>query len=111
MRWGVCFGHSLMARAYKGMGLRDEAIAESQKAVALVNEGDIFGMDEVLYHHAQVLPDDQEYKAERVQSIRRAREVVLHRRDRILDEQRRQMFAGRAINRQILNAAKLIIED
>jgi hypothetical protein len=68
-------------------------------------------MDEVLYHHAQVLPDDEEHKAERVQSIRRAREVVLYRRDRILDEQRRQLFAARAINRQILNAAKLIIED
>ncbi len=111
MRWGVCFGHSLMARAYKGMGRREEAIAESRKAIDMVNQGDIFGIDEVLYHHVQVLPDIEEHQVERTQSIRRAREVVLHRRDQIPDEERRQLFVGRAINRQILNAAKLILQD
>lgn len=111
MRWGVCYAHSLMARAYKGLGKRDAAIEASNRALELVNEGDIYGIDEVLYHHVQVLPDDEGHAVERTQSIRRAREVVLHRRDRITDEESRQMFINRSLNRQILNAAKLILGD
>ncbi|MEZ4461170.1 MAG: protein kinase [bacterium] len=111
MRWGVCYGHSLMARAYKGLGRRSDAIESSKKAVEIVNGGEIFGIDEVLYHHVQVLPDEEEHRVERTQAIRRAREVVLHRRDRIEDEEKRQMFMNRSMNRQILNAAKLIAGD
>lgn len=111
MRWGVCYGHSLMARAFRGLGRREEAIAASQKAVDIVNEGDIYGIDEVLYHHVQILPDDEQHQVERAQAIRRAREVVLHRRDQIADEERRKQFLAKPMNRQILNAATLILND
>ncbi len=110
MRWGVSHGHSLMARALKAQGKRDRAIEKSKKALELVNEGEIYAIDEILYYHFQILPDEEEYESERVTAIQRAREVVLHRRDLIEDEEGRQTFMSRNIVRQILNVAKVALD-
>ena len=111
MKWGMGYGHSLMARALKILGRRDEAVEHSQQAVALVDAGEVFSIEEILYHHAQILPDEPELEDDRRQAITRAREVVRHRRDEIRDEELRKLYLSRPMNRQILNAAKLMVGD
>lgn len=110
MRWGVSHGNSLMARALKAQGKRERAIKHSKRAMELVNDGEIYAIDEILYYHFQILPDDEEYESERVTAMQRAREVVLHRRDLIEDEEGRQLFMSRNIVRQILNVAKVALD-
>ncbi len=108
MRWGATFANSLMARAQKLLGRRDAAIERSRKAVALLDQGELFAMEDVLYNHFQILPDEPAYREERLLAISRAREVVLHRRDQIPDESDRSAFMSRQINRQILSVAQLV---
>lgn len=111
MKWGMGYAHSLMARAQKMLGRRDKAIGHSEQALELVNEGEVFSLEEILYHHTQILPDEPEYEAERRQAMMRAREVVIHRRDKIKDEDIRKTYLQKPLIRQILNASKLVLES
>jgi tetratricopeptide (TPR) repeat protein len=110
MKWGMGYAHSLMARALKIVGKREEAIAESKKAIGLVDEGEVFALEDILYHHTQILPDEPEYEDDRRQAITRAREVVIHRRDKIVDDEVSKVFMSKPLNRQIFNVAKLLLE-
>lgn len=111
MTWGIAAGHMLMARAQKILGNREDAIATSRKAIAVIDDGELYAIEEVLYHHAQILPDEPEYQAERVQALRRAREVLFHRRDMMKDAESKAMLLDRDINRQILSVAALVVGD
>ena len=111
MKWGMGYGHSLMARALKMLGRREEAIAHSKKAVELVDAGEVFSLEEILYHHTQILPDEPDYEDDRRQAITRAREVLIHRRDKIKDDDLRRTFMAKPMNRQIFHAAKLLLES
>ncbi len=111
MVWGVSYGNMLMARALKILGEREKAIKRSQKAVDYVNEGEIYAIEEILYYHFDILPDDEEHAQYRQQAIARAREVIMHRRDMLPDEEARNLFVNRPLNRQILNVSKLIQES
>ena len=111
MKWGMGYAHSLMARALKILGRRESAVAHSIDALALVNEGEVFSLEDILYHHTQILPDEPEYEDERRQAMMRAREVVMHRRDKIKDEDLRRTYLQKPIIRQILNASKLLLEN
>ncbi len=110
MKWGMGFGYSLMARAQKMFGKRDRAIENSKKALELVDAGEIFSLEEILYHHTQILPDEPEFEDERRQAIMRAREVLMHRRDKIKNEELRRLFMAKPMHRQIFNVAKLMLE-
>jgi serine/threonine protein kinase/predicted ATPase len=110
MHWGVIVGKSLMARSMKILGRRDEAIEMSSEAVEMLDDGPSHGLEEILYHHTQILPDEDEHREERVEAIRRARELVLERREGLDDPDDREAYANRSINRQILNVAKLVLE-
>jgi tetratricopeptide (TPR) repeat protein len=110
MKWGMGYAHSLMARALKILGKRERAIEESERAVALVDEGEVFALEDILYHHTQILPDEDEYEDDRRQAITRAREVIIHRRDKIEDDEVRKTYMSKPMNRQIFNVAKLLLE-
>ncbi len=111
MKWGMGYAHSLMARAHKILGKRERAIEHSNLALELVNEGEVFSLEDILYHHTQILPDGPEFEDERRQAITRAREVVIHRRDKINDEELRRTYLAKPLNRKILNVAQLLIEN
>jgi len=100
--------HSIMARAQKALGKGDDAIARSQKALGLLDQGDVHSLEEVLFHHAQILPDGPAYAGDRALAIARAREVIIHRRDLIPDEGDRAIYMNRPLNRQILQMAQLL---
>lgn len=108
MTWGVTVAHSIMARAQKALGKRDEAIARSRMAVGLLDQGDVHALEEVLFYHAQILPDEPAYAEDRALAIARAREVIMHRRDLIPDEADRAIYMNRPLNRQILQMAQLL---
>ncbi|MFU8807109.1 MAG: hypothetical protein ACNA8W_25095, partial [Bradymonadaceae bacterium] len=110
LNWGVIMGRSILARALKILGKRERAIEESRQALALLDNGEVHALEEVLYHHAQVLPDEPEHAEERRQAIARAREVIMHRRDRIPDDANRAIYMNRPLNRQIINMAQLLKE-
>lgn len=110
MKWGMGYAHSLMARAHKILGKREQAIAESKKAVDLVDRGEVFALEDILYHHTQILPDEEEYEDDRRQAIMRAREVIIHRRDKIDDDEVRKTYMSKPMNRQIFNVSKLLLE-
>ncbi|MGM0558788.1 MAG: ATP-binding protein, partial [Myxococcota bacterium] len=110
MRWGVIVGKSLMARALKILGRRDEAIELSSEVVELLDDGSSHALEELLYHHTQILPDEPEYHEARIEAIRRAREIVLERRDKLEKPADRESFVNRSINRQILNVSKLLLD-
>ena len=110
MKWGEGAAHSLMARAMKILGKRDRAIEHSNRALDLVNEGEAFSIEEILYTHTQILPDEPEYEDERIQAITRAREVVIHRRDKITDDELRKLYLAKPLIRQILNVSQLLLE-
>lgn len=110
MTWGISFSHSLMARALKILGRRDEALTHSRRAIELVNDGELFSIEEILYHHTQILPDDAAHEDDRRQAILRAREVAIHRRDRIDSEEFRRAYLSKPHIRQIFAVAKLLLE-
>jgi predicted ATPase len=109
MTWGTAYANSLMARALRILGRRDEAIAKSQAAVDTVDDGEIYSMDAILYFHTQILPDEDEFQDDKKQAIARARDFVVHRRDRIEDGELRASFMNRDINRKIMNVSKLLL--
>ncbi len=111
MTWGIAAGHMLMGRAQKILGNREGAIASSRKAIAVIDDGELYAIEEVLYHHAQILPDEVGFRTERIQALTRAREVLFHRRDLMKDEESKTMFLDRDINRQILSVAALVLGD
>jgi predicted ATPase len=111
MRWGEAYGSMLMARAYRILGKRDRALELSERAMELVDQGELYAIEEILYHHAQLLPDDDEHANDRKQALRRAREVVMHRRDLIQDEAARKQYMNKSLNRQIVTASGLMLDD
>ncbi len=110
MAWGISYANSLMARALRILGRRDEAIAKSKAAVDIIDDGEIYAMDTILYFHTQILPDEPDNREDRNRAIARARDFVIHRRDRIDDDALRQAFMSRDINRKIMNVATLLLE-
>ncbi|MFP4600471.1 MAG: protein kinase domain-containing protein [Persicimonas sp.] len=110
MSWGIAYANALMARALKLLGRRDEAIEHSRRAIAILDDGEIFATDSILYHHTQLLSDADECREERLDAIERARRCVIERRERIDDPELRGSFMGRDINRKIMNVASLLIE-
>lgn len=109
MTWGISYANSLMARALRVLGRRDEAIAQSEAAVDIIDDGEIYGMDVILYHHTQLLPDEPAHRNDRKRAIARARDFVVHRRDAIEDDALRAAFMNRDINRKIMNVAALLL--
>ncbi len=111
MVWAEAFGSMLMARAYRILGKRDRALEFSERAMRSVDNGELYAIEEILYHHAELLPDDEEHETERKQALRRAREVVMHRRDLIADEAARKLYMSKPLNRQIVTASGLLLDS
>lgn len=110
MTWGIAASEMLMARAFKLLGQRDNAIEHSRRALGLIDDGEIYAMEEILFQHSQILPDEEEFQTERRQALTRSREVLLHRRDYLNDEEQKSLFMNRNINRQILSVAKVVLD-
>ena len=108
IKWGICYGAMLMARAYKARGNRQKAIEFSQKAYKLIETSEIFSKEEILYYHVALLPDEEEFEEIRKSCIRQAKEIVMSRHDRIEDPKIRQLYLSRELNRKILNVASLL---
>jgi eukaryotic-like serine/threonine-protein kinase len=110
MTWGVAFANSLIARALKILGRRQEAVERSQAAVDIIDGGEVYATDSILYHHTQILPDDDAHAADRRAAIGRASDFVVQRRERIDDKELRASFMNRDINRKIMNVAGLLLD-
>ena len=110
MTWGIAASEMLMARAFKLLGQRENAIEHSRRALGLIDDGEIYAMEEILFQHSQILPDEEEFQSERRQALTRSREVLFHRRDYLNDEEQKSLFMNRNINRQILSVAKVVLD-
>ena len=102
MRWGVTCARMLLARAYKVLGDRERAIDEIREALALLEDGEEYAREEVLYWASQILQDEEE----RLAAIREARELVLARVEGIDDEELHKSFLERDLHQKILQAAR-----
>jgi serine/threonine protein kinase/predicted ATPase len=109
MTWGIAYANSLMARALRILGRRDEAIEKSQRAIDIIDDGEIYSMDLILYHHTQILADIDANRDGKREAIIRARDFVTHRRDRIASSELRASFMSRDINRKIMNVAGVLL--
>jgi tetratricopeptide (TPR) repeat protein len=110
MTWGVAYANSLMARASRILGRPDEAIERSQRAVDIIDDGEIYSMDLILYFHTQILADIEVNHSAKREAIRRARDFVTERRDRIEDPDLRASYMSRDINRKIMNVAGVLLD-
>jgi serine/threonine protein kinase/tetratricopeptide (TPR) repeat protein len=108
--WGIAYANSLMARALRILGRRDEAIDKSKRAVEIIDDGEIHSMDVILYFHTQILADVDANRDDKRAAITRARDFVTTRRDRIGDADLRASFMNRDINRKIMNVAGVLLD-
>ncbi|TXD37516.1 protein kinase [Lujinxingia vulgaris] len=107
MRWGRAFALSLMARAHACSERFDQALTLSRQALAMLDEVEIYGEDEVNFAHAHILQliGDDALDAERTRSLRRARAIVQERASSIDDERLRRDYLARPLNARITAAS------
>jgi len=110
MEWAVPYGHILIARAKYATGEREEAIERAETAVEALDESTSYRPEAVLYYYVRIVPDESEFRDERRRAVRRAREIIEERRDRIDDPEDRESYMDRPLNAQIRNLATFVEE-
>lgn len=110
MTWGVAAASSVMARALDRLGAREESLARSTAAVALLDDATSYGDGAIRYTHAELLRGVKGREEERKEVLRRAYDHVILLRDEFPDAQAREVFMARPINRNIVQAAEALLE-
>ena len=102
--------NQLLARAYFRMGDESVALEHSRRAVAMLDEVDILGIDEILVTHAKVVEEVEGSGEEWRRTVDRAIDVFESRRDGIDAERDREAYVRRRVSRAIDELARRIDE-
>ncbi len=113
MMWGVVTSKEILARALDLLGRPKEARQRAAEAVELLDEVEIYGVDQVLLTYVELLPEGPEFDEERDEVIARAVEVYNERRGNIEDPAGRAIYDAREVNRRIrrLASARELLEN
>ncbi len=107
MMWSIVMGHELLAQSLRHLGEVDQALKHSRKAVEMLDEVDLLGVDQVLVTHAELLADRPEEAAMRRQCIERAVAVFQSRHDG-LDSEDQELFVEQPLNQKILKMSRVL---
>lgn len=103
MAWGEAVALSLMARALHLLGRVEGAIAYSRRAVAMLDAGEEFDKEEILYFHYRIV-SEAGHREEGIQALMRSHASLLKTGNRIADVGDRMAFMDRPIHQEIATA-------
>lgn len=111
LMWGVAMSHEVLAQGYSRIDEFETALHHSEEAVALLDEIDLLGIDQVLVTHAELLHQVPGREQESRDTILRALQVFEKRRDAIDSSDDRTAFIERPSNGRIRALASQLSEQ